>query len=406
MRATIPRIVTGFLHPKILLPIALLAVLVTGAVLGAMHISLWTWALLRGTIVWFLASGLTRLFKLADASKEGFVRRRARSALTAAVIVEFYVGLVSFSLGWELAIQIVATFLSVLAVTSTLDERHRPIARFAQACLVLLGIALVVATAFELPSALETQSWADIGRSFALPLWLGAVALAYMTLFAAHANYEVAFLRMKLAARPDPVGWRPRMALIADLGLRNPEIREFGGAWVRELVAAPSWSTATAKVRQYRDWRQAGIDAKRVEAEALVRFAGVEGIDDHGRQLDRREFAETIGALEWLSTCHMGWHRKPQPTRYDADLLRIFQPGHTRGLPDDHGIVMEVSDDGQRWFAWRRTITGWVFAIGADGPPPIQWFHDGREPPIGHPGESPEWGDSPFERSPNWDAAG
>ena len=42
--------------------------------------------------------------------------------------------------------------------------------------------------------------------------------------------------------------------------------------------------------------------------------------------------------------------------------------------------------------AWRRTIAGWCFAIGAAGPPPDQWLDDGPNPPRGFPGEDPEWG--------------
>jgi hypothetical protein len=65
---------------------------------------------------------------------------------------------------------------------------------------------------------------------------------------------------------------------------------------------------------------------------------------------------------------------------------------------------MRVSKDGQKWFAWRRTISGWVFAIGAAGPPPDQWEYDGADPPAGFPGEGPAWGTSAFgrDRNVNW----
>jgi len=97
----------------------------------------------------------------------------------------------------------------------------------------------------------------------------------------------------------------------------------------------------------------------------------------------------------------MGWYRNRTKGRYPADLLKIFQPGFTRGLPDDHGIEMRVRRDGKAWYAWRQTVTGWVFAIGAAGPPPNQWFWDGPKPPPGFPGRS--WMSRPFERGPNWE---
>lgn len=68
---------------------------------------------------------------------------------------------------------------------------------------------------------------------------------------------------------------------------------------------------------------------------------------------------------------------------------------------------MRISADGQSWYAWRRTITGWCFAIGSNGPPPNQWRYDGPSPPNGFPGEDPAWGSSPFagDADANWDCA-
>ena len=73
--------------------------------------------------------------------------------------------------------------------------------------------------------------------------------------------------------------------------------------------------------------------------------------------------------------------------RYRDDLLQILDDSLTRlGLPKESGVTLRVSEDGQSWYAWRRTVTGWCFAIGAAGVPPDQWEYDGAEPPKGYPG--------------------
>ena len=46
-------------------------------------------------------------------------------------------------------------------------------------------------------------------------------------------------------------------------------------------------------------------------------------------------------------------------------------------------------------YAWRRTVSGWCFSIGADGPPPVRWEFDGPEAPTGFPGKACEWGSGP-----------
>lgn len=92
----------------------------------------------------------------------------------------------------------------------------------------------------------------------------------------------------------------------------------------------------------------------------------------------------------------MGWYRN-RGGRYRDDILDIVGHDFTRhGLPSDHGITVQVSDDGQRWWAARQAVTGWWFAIGAAEPPPDEWEYDGPEPPAGFPGIDDRWGDRPF----------
>lgn len=86
----------------------------------------------------------------------------------------------------------------------------------------------------------------------------------------------------------------------------------------------------------------------------------------------------------------MGWHRN-RGGRYDENLLRIVGDLTSQGLPTEHGIQMSVREDGQAWFAWRRSVTGWCFAIGAAGPPPSEWEYEGPDPPAGFPGMDSSW---------------
>ncbi len=59
-------------------------------------------------------------------------------------------------------------------------------------------------------------------------------------------------------------------------------------------------------------------------------------------------------------------------------------------LPTPSGIRIHVSDNGQRWYAKRQTITGHWFAVGAAGPRSDIWYYDGPERPSGYPNEL-EW---------------
>jgi hypothetical protein len=132
----------------------------------------------------------------------------------------------------------------------------------------------------------------------------------------------------------------------------------------------------------------------------LREYTGVQGTEEEGRQLDQREFDVTRQALQWLATVQMGCYHNS--ARYKREALDLADPSRL-GLPADHGIHMVVRDDGQAWYAWRRTPSGWCLGIGAAGPPPDQWLGDGPQPPDGFPGYDAWWGSGPFGiNTVNW----
>jgi hypothetical protein len=98
----------------------------------------------------------------------------------------------------------------------------------------------------------------------------------------------------------------------------------------------------------------------------LEPYAGVAGVDDEGR----REFEETQGAPDPRFGAD-GVVPESRPGRYRSELLDVLAPQFERaGLPKDHGIELHVSHNGKSWWAWRRTVTGRCFAIGAAEPLP------------------------------------
>jgi len=168
------------------------------------------------------------------------------------------------------------------------------------------------------------------------------------------------------------------------------------------VTDASSLRAAIAVVDEFEEDLRRRAQKEEDAAERLIRYADVAGVDEDGQRLDRREFEETTRALQWIATCQMGWGRRE--TGYRADILDVVGDLTSHGVPGDGGIQVRVSPDGGSWYAWRRTVSGWVFAIGAAGPPPDEWQYDGPQPPLGFPGESPDWGSGPlhYDAAPNW----
>jgi hypothetical protein len=225
-------------------------------------------------------------------------------------------------------------------------------------------------------------------------------ALPFIYFVSLYAQYESAFSRTDFLAKDRAGQRRAKLAMVTTIKGRVRDISALTGYWSTEAASAPSFSVARNVIKHFRACRRLD-EARAAEEQArLKRYAGVEGADDFGRQLDRREFEETKQALRWLATCQMGWHNRDG--RYRPDLLDLL--GHdftSHGLPSEHGITMHVARNGRAWWAWRRTVTGWCFAIGAAGPALDQWEFDGPEPPRGYPGKDKRWGSGPSSHSSN-----
>lgn len=375
---------------------------VAALIVGGREIGIWDHSLIKDTLAWLLLAGVGLFFSFVRAGSESqFFRSTALRTMRLSAFLEFYLNLVVFDLWVELLLQPVLLFVVLVSLVASRDPKAQPARRLADGVLGVLGIGLVIGTGLEIGRTWDTLDARETLLSLALPIWLTLGVLPFVWFLAAWSNYQSTFLRLRWMSPDRRLSWRSRLALLSTFHVRHRGMRGFGGFWAKQLAEAGSWREARQALEAFLSDRREREGEERRKQEEVVRNASRVGTDADGRQLDRREFAETISALEWLHTCQMGWYRNRTKGRYPADLLKIFQPGFTRGLPDDHGIQLHVRRDGKAWYAWRRTVSGWVFAIGANGPPPNQWFYDGPSPPPGFPGRS--WTTRPFVRGPNWE---
>ncbi len=399
VRRSLRGVVESTIKLVILVPLVTFAAYVGSVVLIASRLGLWNDGLAKDTAVWFLLSGVVLFAGITRASEEGYFRRKVRGALGVGVFVEVYLNLASFPLIVEMVIQPAAFLLAGVSIVSR-GENQKEAKRAADGLLAILGLGLFVGTAIGLAGQGGDFDWGQALLTFALPVWLSLSVLPFVYFMSLYLNYDMAFRRMSITNSQGLSPYTSRVALILGLHMRNRDVHGFVGPWLRKLAVAPTFQDARQVVGEYRASHEAAAEAKAKEAHDLRRYIGAEGTDAEGRRLDRREFKVTTRALEWLSSCQMGWFRN-RGQRYHREVVDVVAIG-APDLPADHGITVTVRPDGQAWFAWRRTVTGWCFAIGAEGAPPDQRFYDGPEPPIGFPGEDSAWEMGPFERSTNW----
>lgn len=367
------------------------------------RLGVWNSDLLNPTLLWAVLSGGVMFFESNKAARDPrFFRTVLAETVAIGVFVEFFMNMFVMSLLAELIVQPVIAAIAILRGVAGNKPENRQVRKFLDALLALTGFAFFAYTAWHTYTNWATLDAREMALEFLLPVWLTAGLLPYIYVLSLVITYDSALRGINWAAKDGRPRWRAWLALAAGLHFRHRDVSAFNWNRARQLVEAPSLSEARADVRDFRRERRAALQAIADEEERERRYAGSNETDEAGRRHDRREFDATIDALSFLETCQNNWHRN-RGGRYRDDLLTMIGD-HFRGLPEESGIELKVSGDGQSWYVWRRTITGWWFAIGAAGPPPDRWEFDGADPPQDFPGRDAVWGDRPFaaDRNRNW----
>ncbi len=405
----------SFLTPKIFGPFLGLLGYITLEIWLASKTLLWDSSLTKDAIIWTITTGVVLFFNFAEASKRPqFFRRRLLTAFEIVVFLEVFTNLFVLSLPAELVLQPILVMLGLLSAAAPFVASRNParedsylkVGRFMTNGLAVAGFSLLLFSIVQLLANWNSLDKGNLAQQFALPVWLTIGVLPYVYFLSVYANYDTIFNGIRWGAPGDGrARLRAKLAIVLTCHLRARQSGAISFGQAGQIARhATSFREARRSVRQAHQSRQDAERAVIEEQQRLKRYAGSDGTDETGRRLDRREFKETTKALRWLATCQMGWYRN-QSERYHADLLeRLGDNFSLQKLTQPSGIQMAVSDDDQTWYAWRRTVTGWCFAIGAAGPPPNQWLYDGSEPPGGFPGDHPSWGSAAFsdEASLNW----
>lgn len=400
-RTPLANVARAFATPKIIGPVLVYLTLLVGCVIAAARLSLWTPDLVTPTAFWFVLTGMVLLLNIAKAIEEDkYFRKVALRTVSIAAFIEFFYGIKTFNIVVELALQPLIVLLVCVPIVAARHPDQQPAKRLAEVLLAVVGVAVLIFTARALWTDRATIDAVALMRQLALPIWLSLVSIPFLYLLSLYSEYESAFIRLKLGNDMRRPPLRARLALVLEVRNDLRALHHLRNYWGGRISRASTLSTARQEARAFRDQVQQQDAAKREKSDRLIRNEGLPGSDVDGRRYDRREFKETTDALHWLANCHMGWYRRKN--RYRGDLLAVLDNFDRQGLPADHGMQMQVRSDGQAWYAYRRTATGWVFGIGAVGAPPDQRFYDGPDVPSGFPGPDGVWGQQAHEQSRNW----
>jgi len=355
----------------------------------------WTPDLTKETVLFGFGTALPLVFNKELLSGGATVRSRAAAMLAPATILEFVSGLYVFPLGVELVLVPLVVILVVRSETAKSELGKSRV----RVMLGILGLVYVIYSVSQFLVNAGPEGWELLVRTIAYIVLIAAAVIPYAILFGIWVTFTDKMHWISFKREPGMLPrWRVTVAIIRVFAGKTALLGRTPPIVIMQMSRASSITDATHRARKYWARQEELADADQARENALLEFAGIHGIDSELRQLDRREFAATCNALSWLWTCMSGQYSKQD--RFRANVLEIAGPYERHGLPEPNGLIMRIRNGGQSWFAYRRTVTGWVFGIGGNAPGD-QWTYDGVEAPQDFPREGSEW--VRFASSLNWE---
>lgn len=393
-RQSIPGLIGTLLSRQLVVPIAVFGTYMALVVWLLSPTPIWRDDLAKEALFWFAIPGLSLFAKFGEVDTPGaFIRRHLVAMIALDFLLLAYLDIAAFGIEVELVLPPIATLLVAGTYMGGSPETKR---RFKQ-LLVWFGVLLVLGTTWRIGTSIASLDTGYVLARLALPFWLTAAALPFVYavgLYEAYRNRIILAGAGMLTASERRIGaWR----LLRTFWLRAGALAQLTAPGIREVAQAATYQDALVSIRLDQQRHEARVEAEAQKNSDLVRFAGVKGTDEVGRQLDRREFEQTKAALEELAS-HLGSWYQNRGRRFRRQVLATM--AHSRsGISAADGLKMRVKRGGQAWMAWRRTPSGFVLAIGGVDDPNHQRYYEGRTVPKGYPGEAMGWEATP---GPNW----
>lgn len=397
-------VVKALLVPKILAVVAVYIGYTAATTFAAYRIGGWDVGLLKDTLIITFFVGFPiamNAYKIRTGM--ALIRKVIRETVGISVLLAFYINIEALPLWGELLVQPTITFFTLMAFVGQREEKTKRVGAFFNVLTTLIVIGLLVHTSVQIIQNWRTYDPAQLVGSLALSIWLPVCLIPLIYSFAYVMHCESIFTRLPFFNDKKKPTIRARLALLVGLRFSTRLASSFNGLWLRQIARAAGFRDGIHVMRDFRQSLRDKAEAEQRRLAHLREFTGVDGVDENGLTLDRREFAETKSVLTHLFYMQMGWHRN-QLGHFKDDMLNILGDLTRKGLPTDHGIELRVRKDKQAWMGWRRTPGGRYFGVGGTKNLNDQWQYDDPTPPKSFPAEgnnswinatntpsSPEW---------------
>lgn len=254
-RDSLRSLLVVFMSKKIMMPFCLLIGYVFGVVFLLKEIGIWDFSQIKNTIVWFFSYAF---FSFINSNKvddnPNCFKDALKENLKIIVFVEFLVSFYTFSLVWELILVPLVTFLTVVHVVSSADERYVSVYRCIEFLMVLMGFSIFIYAIYRLVFDFSEFAKIQTLLDFVVPVILSIFLFPAVFLLNAYMVYERAFISI-------------------DLSIKGPNLRKYAKkkAIMRygfNLSGLKRWANSLCRMNNLKDEKD--IDKLCVEVDRLM----------------------------------------------------------------------------------------------------------------------------------------
>lgn len=183
---------------KIMLVLCLMVAYMAIIIYWLSALELWNFEQLKNTVFWCISVGFMSLFKLEEIKKDKlFFRHSVLVNLKLLAILQFVVGVYTFSLCVEvLLFPVLALLWAMLALAKT-DEKYHQVKIILEYCLTSFGVVLIFYTLYMLITNFGEFGKEKTAYDFFIPPLLTIFYLPFIFFMLVYSTYEQVFVRLR-----------------------------------------------------------------------------------------------------------------------------------------------------------------------------------------------------------------
>ena len=191
-------VIAAFFVRRIMTVLCLMIAYMAIVIYWLSELELWDFEQLKNTVFWCFSVGFMSLFKLEKIKQDKhFFKHSVLGNLKLLAILQFVVGVYTFSL-WVvfLLVPVLALLGAMLAIAEN-DRKHHQVKVFLEYCLSSFGVVLIVYTLYMLMTDFDEFGKEKTAYDFFVPPLLTLCYLPFVFFMLVYSTYEQVFVRLR-----------------------------------------------------------------------------------------------------------------------------------------------------------------------------------------------------------------